>query len=169
MSSTMPMRPAEHSDGDRSMQTCARTAERRVLARVRGAPQSDSQRFPTICCWSASTNIRWACLGRRYGPRRRRAPPWPSAPRCRATAERVRRGAPRPDSQRFPTIFRRSASINIRWACVGRGYGLERLRVLYLPSGSLVQSHPISFPSLILSNPVIVASRTVIDGESSWT
>ena len=39
----------------------------------------------------------------------------------------------------------------------------------FLPSGSLVQSHPISFPSLILSNPVIAASRTVIDGESSWT
>jgi len=26
----------------------------------------------------------------------------------------------------------------------------------------------LKFPSLILSNPAIVASRTVIDGESSW-
>ena len=105
------------------MRADGRAARPRATAeRVRGAPQPDSQRFPTICCWSASTNIRWACLGRRYGPRRRRAPPWPAAPRCRATAERVR-GAPRPDSQRFPTIFRLSASINIRGACVGRGYG----------------------------------------------
>ena len=54
------------------------------------------------------------------------------AARPRATAERVR-GAPQPDSQRFPTIFRRSASINIRWACVGRGYGPRRRRAPLWP------------------------------------
>ena len=38
---------------------------------------ADSQRFSTIFRRSASINIRWACVGRGYGPRPRRAPLWP--------------------------------------------------------------------------------------------
>ena len=44
--------------------------------------------------------------------------------------------------------------------------GVYYLANLYLPSGPLVQSHSDPSLPLILSTPVIVASRTVIDGES---
>ena len=82
-SSTMPMRPAEHSDGDRSTQNCARTAERRVLARRRSEFAARRSRIPSDFqqfvdgarrttyggrVWAAGTVH--GVGGRRPGPRR---------------------------------------------------------------------------------------------------